>query len=153
MSASAPSRRAVMRLLACVPTTVFALTAFYSQSQLTVTTQGDLCSEQTIILLRWPHGIVCGGWNWVLNAVSIVVKSLLDSASLSSSGFGLPGCFYLKGRNMKPLALMSKEIGIKKKNPRNIGLSLKQLFFHCFLKAVQIGSCLSSSWLRHNWKP
>lgn len=41
-----------MRLLACVPTTVFALTAFYSQSQLTVTTQGDLCSEQTIILLR-----------------------------------------------------------------------------------------------------
>lgn len=61
---------------------LFALTAFYSWSQLTVTTRGNSCSGQTIILLRWPCGTAQGGWNSTLHAVTVVVKRLLDAASL-----------------------------------------------------------------------
>lgn len=46
--------------------------------------------------------------------VSMVGKALLDTASLSSSSFGLPESFYLKGRSKKPLSPVSKEIRIKK---------------------------------------
>lgn len=89
-------------------------------------------------------------WNWVLNAVSMVLKALLDSASLSYSGFGLPECFYPRIRSMKPLSLVSKEVRIKK--TQKYWLEFETTFFHSFLKAAQAESCSSSSWLRHKLK-
>jgi len=67
----------------------------------------------------------------------MVVKALLDSDLLSSLGFGLSECFYPKGRSMKPVSLVSKEIRIKK--AQKCWLEFETTVFHSFLKAAQAG--------------
>lgn len=97
---------------ACVPPET-ARIVLCTRSQLTVTTQWIYALGK--LLSYWGDRVglhVRDGTEF--STVSMVVKALLDSASLSSSGFGLPDSFYLKGRSKKPISPVSKEIRIKK---------------------------------------